>query len=343
MTAKEIAARLNISPSAVSLALNGRKGVSEETRAQILALAQEYGLQRPRQRNVPTGSIALVVFRRYNWICNENNFFSSMIESIGTACRDANYTLQITYFLENEDWDDQFHAIMSSGCSGILLLATEMPESAGARFEKLGLPLVVLDNTFDDVSFSSVTINNAQGAALAVRHVLDMGHREIGFLWNATGIRNFQERHMGAIQALELFNQHRRPTEVPASWASLPVNFMGGADVYPIMSDYLKTHPKLPSALIADNDTIAIPCIQALQDFGYRVPDDISIIGFDNATMSYLINLQLTTIDVPKQFMGQKAVRLLVSAIQGTLDTTPIRICANTSLIRGSTVKPMLP
>ena len=343
MTAKEIAARLNISPSAVSLALNGRKGVSEETRAQVLAMAQEYGLQKPRQRNVPTGSIALVVFRRYNWICNENTFFSSMIESIGAACRDANYTLQITYFLENEDWNAQFHTIVSSGCSGILLLATEMLEDEGIRFEKLGLPLVVLDNAFDDASFPSVTINNAQGAALAVRHVLDMGHREIGFLWNTTGIRNFQERHMGAIQALELFNQHRSPAETPASWTTLPVTFTGGADVYPTMSDYLKTHPKLPSALIADNDTIASPCIQALQDSGYRVPDDISIIGYDNAAMSYLINLQLTTIDVPKQFMGCEAVRLLVAAIQGTLNATPIRICANTSLIRRNTVKPMLP
>ncbi len=336
MTAKEIAAKLNISPSAVSLALNGRKGVSEETRAQVLALAQEYGLRKPRQRNTPEGTIALVVFRRYHWICNDNTFFTAIIESIGTACREENYALQIIYFLDDEDWDDQLHAIEACGCSGVILLATEMLEYEGVRFEKLRLPLVVLDNSFDSTSFHSVTINNTQGAGLAVRHVLEMGHRSIGFLWNNTGIRNFEERHLGAYQAIDTFN--RSSADTPASVIPVSAVFVGGSDVYPTMTDYLDTKPQLPTVFVADNDTIAIPCIQALQDRGYRVPEDISVIGFDNAAMSNLVNMQLTTIDVPKHFLGRAATQLLVSVIRNEVENTPMRICANTTLIRRNTV-----
>lgn len=337
MTAKDIAQQLNISPSAVSLALNGRKGVSEATREKVLALAREYGIKKGIRTQIsPANTIALVIFRRYNWICNDNAFFSSLIESIGTACREANYILQIMYFLENDDWDRQIDTIAASGCSGVILLATEMFEHECAPFHRLQLPVVVLDNTFDESPFSSITINNSQGAALAVNHAIEMGHRSIGFLKNAANIRNFQERHDGAQRAIRLFNQ-RFPSD-PVTVLPVDVLFETIVETYSVMRKYLQKKPKMPSIYIADNDTIAIPCIQALQDHGFRVPDDISVIGFDNASMANLINMDLTTIDVPKFLLGREAIRLLISCIDGA-NPMSVRICVNTALIRRSTVR----
>ncbi len=337
MTAKDIAQKLNISPSAVSLALNGRKGVSEETREKVLALAKEYGIKKGNRSQIPlTNTIALVIFRRYNWICNDNVFFASLIESIGTACRKANYILQIMYFLENDDWDRQIDTIAASGCSGVILLATEMFEHEYAPFHRLQLPVVVLDNAFDESSFSSITINNLQGAALAVNYAIEMGHRSIGFLKNAANIRNFQERHDGAQRAIRLFNQ-RFPSD-PVSVIPVDVLFDSISEIYSDMRKYLQKNPEMPSVYIADNDTIAIPCIQALQDHGFRVPDDISVIGFDNASMTNLINMDLTTIEVPRLLLGHEATRLLISFIEGD-DPRSVRICVNTTLIRRSTVK----
>ncbi len=337
MTAKDIAQQLNISPSAVSLALNGRKGVSETTREKVLALAREYGIKKSvRPQISPANTIALVIFQRYSWICNDNGFFASLIESIGTACREANYILQIMYFLENDDWDRQIDAIAASGCSGVILLATEMFEHECAPFHRLRLPVVVLDNAFDESSFSSITINNSQGAALAVNHAIEMGHRSIGFLKNAANIRNFQERHDGAQRAIRLFNQ-RFPSD-PVTVIPVDVLFETITETYSVMRKYLQTNPQMPSIYIADNDTLAIPCIQALQDHGFRVPDNISVIGFDNASMTNLINMDLTTIDVPKLLLGREATRLLISCIEGAV-LTSVRICVNTTLIRRSTVR----
>lgn len=338
ITTKEIAQKLNISSSAVSLALNGRKGISAETRAKVIELAEKHGLQRGRKRDANQGVILLVVFMRYNWMSSENNFFSALLNGIATECQADNYNLQITYFSASGDIKEQIRKIENTQCSGIILLATEMLENEIQIFEELTKPLVVMDNFFDATRFSSVTINNLQGASQATQYVLQAGHRRIGYLLSNVRIRNFEERRMGAHYAVTRFmNEHGQTEKVDEIFIPVELGLNDLNQTYNFISNYLEYKSDLPTALIADNDTIAISCIRALLDHGYRIPEDISIVGFDNAAMVNLTYHDLTTVNVPKEHLGSLALQRLLAEIAADGNLHACRTCVNTSLVvRGS-------
>lgn len=106
------------------------------------------------------------------------------------------------------------------------------------------------------------------------------------------------------------------------------------------MSEYLDEDPYLPTAYFADNDIIASSCIRALEDHGYSVPDDISIVGFDDASTSALISPPLTTMAVPKTNMGALAVRRLVDVIGGNTGGEVVRISVQPEIVQRKSVAP---
>ena len=134
LTAKELAKILNISPASVSIALNGRKGISDEKRKMILEAADSYGLVKENRRQGASSVINLVIFRKHGMILGDTPFFSSVIEAISATVAKSGYSLQVSYFYSSQDHKEQVSSIVSSGCAGILLLATEMQESDFASF-----------------------------------------------------------------------------------------------------------------------------------------------------------------------------------------------------------------
>lgn len=104
------------------------------------------------------------------------------------------------------------------------------------------------------------------------------------------------------------------------------------------MINYLSGSPNLPTALFADNDIIAISCMQALKEFGYHIPSDISIVGFDDMPIAYVTSPRLTTIHVDKEHLGRTAMSVLLSQIQSNCSVTT-KICMNTTLVVRDTVQ----
>lgn len=98
------------------------------------------------------------------------------------------------------------------------------------------------------------------------------------------------------------------------------------------MSSYLDTNPQLPTAFFADNDIIAVSCMRALKEHGYRLPDDISFVGFDDMPLSYVVSPKLTAIQVPKEAFGQRAVTRLSEKIKGK-DDISLKISVNPTLV----------
>lgn len=154
-----------------------------------------------------------------------------------------------------------------------LLSACERPDLRHPE-PRLGVPIVLLDNRFPTKSLDSVVIDNTWGAWSAVHYLTGMGHRDIGYLHSTTEIRNFLERQEGYLSAMRSTGtMDVDPMHTIVSVGSTVES------AYADMSAYLDEDPYLPTAYFADNDIIASSCIRALEDHGYSVPEDISVVG----------------------------------------------------------------
>ncbi len=334
VTARDVAKAAGVSPATVSLVFRNKEGVGTETRERVFACARELGYEysvpdAPRK----TSTLLLVIYKQHGRVVSDTSFFESLIKGVSDATYAQGYhRLSISYFYAQQDQEEQLTAIKSVKCAGIILLATEMRAGDVGQFERLGVPIVLLDNWFPTKHLDSVVIDNTRGAWAAVRYLANVGHREIGYLHSSTEIRNFLERREGYLSAA-------RGMELDVN----PVHSIVGVgstleSAYSDMSEYLDNNPYLPTAFYADNDVIAISAVRALEDHGYRVPQDISIMGFDDEAGSATCNPPLTTMRVPKASMGALAVRRLVDQIHGATGGEVVRIAVLPEIVQRASV-----
>jgi LacI family transcriptional regulator len=191
--------------------------------------------------------------------------------------------------------------------------------------------MVILDNAFNEINIDSITINNVQGASEAVRYLKRMGHKKIGHLRSSVGINNFYERRDGFLKGLGPHHENIQTLSVSST----------SEGAYQDMKQHLEHTKDIPSAFFADNDIIAISCIRALHEADYQIPDQVSVIGFDDIPASAVIDPPLSTMRVPKKSMGIIAVERLIRKGEDEISET-IRIEVNTELIIRSSVKSLI-
>jgi LacI family transcriptional regulator len=331
VTANELARIVGVSTATVSLVLNNRPGVGEETRKKILETARQLGYKKLRRFD-PSAikNISLVIYKKHGDVVSDTPFFAELIQGIEQQSRKTSYNLLIFYFYESQDYLEQLRAITRSSCQGIILLATEMNPEDLRFFSHLSVPLVILDNFFSGANIDSITINNIQGSLEAVRYLTGVGHRRIGHLRSSVGISNFYERREGFLKGLGGL-----PAAARAPSFSVTSTSEGA---YRDMKKHLEANPEIPGAFFADNDIIAISCIRALREARYRVPEEVSVVGFDDIPASALIEPPLTTMRVPKRSMGAMAMERLIKKIEGETGET-VRIELNTELVIRSSVR----
>lgn len=329
ISSKELAEILGVSPSSVSIALNGKSGISDETREMILKAAEDYDLRRSKRRSSQAQFINLVIYKKHGLVYGDTAFFSAVIEGISTHTAELGYNLQISYFYGNQNQEEQMKILRMSDCAGLILLATEMLREDILPFLDLPQPMVVLDSYYEDLNLDCVVINNVCGAYLATRHLLESGHRRIGHIASSVTINNFAEREIGFAKAV---------AEYPDCVCSTVRVSSTQEGAYCDMSAFLDTKPHLPTAFFADNDIIAVSCIRALKEHGYQIPDDISFVGFDDMPLSYVVSPKLTTIHVAKETFGQRAVARLVEKIR-KMERVSLRIAVNPTLTLRDSVK----
>jgi len=333
ITAKELAKELGVSPAAVSIALNGRTGISEKKRQIILEAAESAGLRRDSRKTPVSPVIHLVIFKKHGMVYGDTPFFSALLEGVSAQVSESGCRLQVSYFYAAQDDKEQLRGITSSDCAGILLLATEMEYEDLCCFMALKLPVVILDSFFENAPFDSVVINNVQGAVQAVEYLLTCGHRHLGHIRSSVEISNFYERHIGCLKGVKDCVEGGRCT--------LDTIFTGSTHetAYRDMNRYLEENPVLPTAFFADNDIIAGGCMRALREHGYNIPEDVSIVGFDDVPTANVGFPGLTTVNVPKEYLGKFAVQKLLERIRSKEPTPTTKTCVNTALVIRDTVK----
>lgn len=330
-TAKELAKSLNISASTVSMVLNNRPGVSEQTKQLVLKEAEKIGLNLSKRR-IPSGNpsnIHFIIYKKHGKVVSDTPFFSQLIEGIDFEAKKFGFSLQITYFNETADTDDQLNSIRGSGSSGLLILATEMNSSNMDMFASLNLPTVVLDAYFERRHHDTIVINNVQGAFDATSYLVSHGHEQIGYLRSKIRIKNFLEREEGFLKGLGAQKKTEFVFDVEPT----------SEGAYSDMKAILSKSPTLPTAFFADNDIIAISCMKALKEKGILLPEDISVVGFDDIMpLCEIIEPKLTTMRVPKQRLGMLALDRLIANINNETKEI-IKMEVSTELIERSSVR----
>lgn len=335
ITSKELATLLHLSEASVSLALRGRPGVSMSTRKRVFAVAEAHGFDFSKLQNkledehIIHGTVYCIMFKHHGAVLNNTSFFAALCEGIEMACKSYNHRLCIFHMEGTQKIETQLRQIQASGCIGIILLGTEMRAEDLDYFSTLKVPLVLLDSYFEKSPYNCVTINNMQGAYLATEHLIKKYETQPGYLHSSYNIKNFQERSDGFFKVIR---EHGMSSSRSAVHMLSPSAEGAMAD----MLEILENGEKPQRCYFADNDWIALGAMQALVTKGYRIPEDVAIVGFDNVSGAEFSIPPLSTINVPKEYMGKVAMHLLENLICGKeTDTTKIEI--GTKLIKRRT------
>lgn len=329
ITAKELARVLGISATAVSMALNNKPGVSTETRARIIRAAEEHGYDFTKIKRAPgrDGSVYIIFYKTHNAILSYTPIFNELYDGVKSVCQKEHFAVKMMQFYEKTDLlEDCFSSLRVSDCRGIILVGTEIRQEACRQFLSLGYPIVLLDTYFDSLDCTSVLINNIQGAYLATNYLIGTARTQPGYLKSGYPIPNFVQRQEGYFKAIKESGMSPSRCVVHTLSPSIEAAM---AD----MLEIIDRKDTLARCYFADNDIIAIGAMKALLLRGYRIPEDIACVGFDNISESRIIEPSLSTIDVPRHYMGMTAARLLIGQID-TKVVHPIKVEIATRLVK---------
>ena len=320
------------SPATISNALNHKKGVNRETAEEIFRVARETGYL---SANAVT-KIRLLIFKKNGQIIEDTPFFQSLIEGFEEECHRLGYKMVISRADQREaDYENQVREILHEQGAAVVVLATEMMDGDLEPYRNAPCPLILLDHWSESMEFNAVLINNADAARMMTEHLLNYGHKEIGYLKGSFRIKGFRSRYVGFLTALRKKKIPYREEYTVTLGTSLN-------DAYQDMLKYLEKNPVLPTAYFADNDMIALGAMKALQEKGYRIPEDVSIVGFDDLPFSEISSPGLTTLRVPNREMGKMAVRRAAELIEGIAAdaVTKTQVCPK--IVYRDTVKRIL-
>ncbi|MHC1772491.1 MAG: LacI family DNA-binding transcriptional regulator [Flexilinea sp.] len=324
--AKDIASMLNISPSTVSLVLNNKPGISEETRIQVIEKINELGCGYILKKPPKAGrNICFAVYVRTGEMIGESPFFAIFMEGLSDRVSENGYNLIFSRIDKTLSLRSNLDQIKSSNSDGLIILATEMLLDDLADIKTLGLPFILLDNHFYGEDIDSISINNDQGTYTAVKYLVGLGHKNIGYVKSKVFINSFQERFEGYKKALSAFNLEVNENNI------YPVGYSEEAS-FADMKSFLDKSRNIPTALMSDNDMLAFGAIRALKQKGYKIPRDISVFGFDDRPICLLSDPKISTIHVPTNIFGTLAVDLLIERIENRR-TESLEIEVSTKLI----------
>jgi len=312
MTSREIARLAGVSVSTVSIVLNRKPGVSEETRKRIMNILEQNGFSHNKRNPsmLKGGVIRFCKIAKHGQIVNDrhNAFISDYIEGIVEEAKLYGVNVEVATFNGVSLRSVYENVSMSHNLSGCIILATELTQEDIGIFDNAGIPFVFLDAMFDFSPHDFISMDNMKMTFDMVRHFKELGHTKIGMIY-AEGGSNFDQRKIAFTRSLSVLGLPLR-----SEWM-----FRVGSTHETALADmagHIKGKKNLPTAFFAANDIIAAGAIAALQSLDYRVPDDFSVGGFDDIPVASFIEPPLTTISVPKVDIGRLAVSALLCRIK---------------------------
>lgn len=210
MTVRELAKQIGVSPATISIVLNGKKGVSEDTRKKVLDAVKACQYTPPARKPKSGKNVLLVKYYKSGMLVEENQGFISMIiDSIEEQLRAEQ--LGMTMTVVKTGLKSALDSIDYSKYCGMFLIATEVMRDEFSALDSIPIPFVVVDNTVPNHYCSSVCMNNAENVYIALQYCKECGHTELGYLGSTTGAENFNERHVAFLRYVKELNFQFNP------------------------------------------------------------------------------------------------------------------------------------
>jgi DNA-binding LacI/PurR family transcriptional regulator len=328
VTIAEIAAVAGVSVPTVSKVLNGRKGVSPRTRSQVERLLTEHGYERRPRASQGTGLVDFVIRGL------DTQWATALLRGAQSEAARLGVDLVVTTTqgrpVGTSDWLDH---LVERGSDGVVLIVSRLLPDARKLLDRLHMPVVLVDPVgTGDQGIATVAATDWAGARDATEHLLGLGHRRIAMITGPIDQGCHQDRLDGYRTALQ-----RAGVPYDESLVRYGDSLVGGGHTHGL--DLLGSD-RPPTAIVSGSDEQAYGVYQAAHELGLRVPDDVSVVGFDDVELCQWVSPQLTTVHQPLTDMAREATRMVVELSHDPASSTRRVELATSVVVRESTAPP---
>jgi LacI family transcriptional regulator len=320
-TLKDISELAQVSPATISRILNNDRtlSVTKETRDRVLAIAKEVGYQKKSKQKKQTrpvkSSITIGLFQWYSMFQElEDPYYQTIRNGIEACCVEHNMRV-IRIFKTDHDYEKQLAKVDGLICVG------KYSEEDIEDFKKMTKHLIIVDMCSSRISYPCIVLDFKQAVHDVMNYLTSLGHTKIAYLGGIERIGNdiyFEQRKSEFINYCHAHNLDYEPYMLEDEFSA--------ESGFQMMNKLIESD-NIPTAIFAASDPIAIGAMRALHQANLSIPDDISIIGFDDISVASYTNPPLTTVHAPAKIMGKKAAQYLYQSISMNLeDELPVRI-----------------
>ena len=306
----DIAERVGVSTVTVSKALSGQKGVSEEVREKIRSIAEDLGYQQPsavrKSQNHKNFNIGILISERF--LVKYESFYWQMYQAVATrATAEECFTMLEVIGKAEEESSRMPKLVQERKVDGIIVIGKMMDAYLQHLNTEAGIPVIYLDYYNGREASDSVISNSYYGTYELTYYLYRMGHRKIAYVGTLLATESITDRYFGYQKALlELGLEQKK------EWV-LDDRHIETGEIDTV--NMLQIPNDMPTAFVCNCDLTASFLIRKLKDNGYRVPEDISVVGFDNYLYPGLSDIQITTYEVDLEEMAKKTVHNMISKI----------------------------
>lgn len=327
-TLAEIAREAGVSAPTVSKVLNGRADVAPATRERVEELLRRHGYQRRRANSTAIPLLELVFHEL------DSSWSMEVIRGVENVAREEGLSLVLSEHAGQlsigQSWVD---GVLARRPTGVILVLSGLDAAQRAQLTSRDIPFVVMDpagDPGDDVPAIGAT--NWQGGLAATRHLLELGHRRIGVIAGPAGMMCSRARIDGYRAALETAGVAFDPALIREGTFHHESGHAAGLELLGL--------PDRPTAVFAGNDLQALGLYEAAREMGLRIPDDVSVVGFDDLPLARWVGPPLTTVRQPLVEMAEAAARLTLDLARGKKPATLRMDLATRLVVRSSTAAP---
>jgi LacI family transcriptional regulator len=334
-TIYDVAREAGVSIAAVSQAINGKGKISEERRVEILNVVERLQYRPSVIAAALTGKKTYTLGLLVPDISNP--FFAEIARAVEDQGRKRGYSLVMCSTDNKDERVEQYLSLLQQKSVDGLIIGTGIDNKAmlDPLIEK-SIPIALIARDLPNPGLLSVIVDDAAGGELAAKHLLALGHRRMAVLAEQLKVSSSQGRIQGFRQALEQAGVSLPASLIKASGADLVAD--GKRKALQLLQG-----ARRPTAIFCCNDLLAIGTLQAAKELGLRVPDDLSIVGFDNTILASVTDPPLTTVAQPIELMGNMTVNLLIGKLKKETIVSPRTVLQPELVVRGSTAAPPPP
>lgn len=312
LTIKDIAKLANVSTATVSRVINNvdLNKVGKETRNRVLKVIDEnkyhpdiagFSLATGR-KNMLGLMIPAENFNTYSY------YFSEILRGIVRATNEFSFKIiLLTWEIKGEE--AYKNIIRSKSIDGLIFIGSEINDRRIYELIEEKIPFILVNNYLQNTDINFIDSNNKKGAYEATKYLINLGHKKIAFIKGPDVSQNAVDRYNGFIEAME-------ESKIPINNDFIRIGNFNSVTTFQVVSEMFEFSNNLPTAIFAADDTMAIASLEAIRQKGLKVPDDISLVGFNNSPETTLVTPRLTTVDQFIFLIGYEAAKMLISIVK---------------------------